>query len=110
MQTPMTVAVCCLSAVLLAACQKERPEPPKPKVEAVQIETGSASPSSTQTSVPAADTVFPAAGVAAPASTPSVRTNKAMTRAEESAAMPMAGQANDHSAPAAVAASRPSGR
>jgi hypothetical protein len=31
---------------------------------------------------------------------PGTRSSKAMTRAEESSAMPMGGQANDHSAPA----------
>lgn len=107
MQTPMTLAACCLSALMLLACQKD--PPPKPTVEPVGTESLPAVPSGTQTSVPPANTVFPTAGAANPPATPAVRDNKAMTRAEESAAMPMAGQNNDHSAPAG-AASRASSR
>lgn len=113
MQTPKTLAACCLSALmplmplLLVACQKN--PPPKPMVEPVGNQGLPAVPSGTQTSVPPADTVFPAVGTTNPPAMTAERGNKAMTRAEESAAMPMAGQNNDHSAPAG-AASRASGR
>lgn len=119
MQTPKTLVACGLRALmpplllmplLLVACQRN--QPPKPTVEPVGIQSlpaVPAVPSGTQISVPPADTVFPAVGAANPPATTATRGNKAMTRAEESAAMPMAGQNNDHSAPAA-AASRPSSR
>lgn len=110
MQVPKTVAACCLSALmplLLVACEKA--QPPKPTVGPVGTESMPAVPSGTQTSVPPAEAVFPTTGIANPPATPAVRGNKAMTRTEESTAMPMAGQNNDHSAPAG-AASRASGR
>lgn len=49
-------------------------------------------------SVPEAASVLATPAGSASAATPTGRTNKAMTRAEESAAMPMPGQNNDHSA------------
>lgn len=99
MRTQIIVAVCGLSALLLGACDRDRLAPPTPRVEPVQVEATSTQPAGNNTSVPTADSVFsPAAETAKPAPT-AVRTNKAMTRAEESNAMPLAGQANDHSAP-----------
>ena len=103
MRTQMMVAVCGLSALLLGACERERLAPPIPRVEPVRVETGAMPAGEKSTSVPTADSVFsPTAETPKPAPT-AVRTNKAMTRAEEANAMPMAGQANDHSAPVGAA-------
>lgn len=100
----ITVATCCLATMMLVACDRERLAPPMPRVETAPVNTGSVTPMAGSTSVPAADAVFsPATSTPKPAST-SLRSNKAMTAAEESAAMPLAGQNNDHSAPAAAAA------
>lgn len=103
MRTPMTGLVCGLSVLLLGACERDRLAPPIPRVEAVRIETGSPQPGGTNTSVPAAESVFLPAAETIKAADTAARTNKAMTRTEETNAMPMAGQANDHSAPAAAA-------
>ena len=100
----ITAAACCLAAMMLVACDRERLAPPMPRVESAPVNTGSAAPIAGSTSVPAADEVFsPATSTPKPAST-SLRSNKSMTSAEESSAMPLAGQNNDHSAPNAAAA------
>lgn len=109
MPTPMTVAAWCLAAVTLAACERDRMSPPLPRVSSVPTANPNAIPTaigpatapSTGT-VPPADTVFSPATEAAKAASSPERTNKAMTSAEERNAMPMAGQNNDHSAPAAA--------
>ena len=101
MRTPMIFAVC-LSALLLGACERDRLIPPISRVEPARVDT-SVQKAGTNTTVPSAETVFsPAAETPKPGAT-AVRENKAMTRAEESNAMPMAGQANDHSAPVGAA-------
>ena len=102
MRTPMIVAVCGLSALLLGACERDRVTPPITRVEPARVDT-SMQNAGTNTTVPSAETVFsPAAETPKPAVT-AVRENKAMTRVEEATAMPMAGQANDHSAPVGAA-------
>lgn len=60
--------------------------------------SGAASADAPDTSVPAAASVFGATS-AASASAAGARLNQSMSRAQESAAMPMPGQNNDHSAP-----------
>ena len=120
MRLPLTLSAAALSsALLLAACDPKPAVPPKPPKPITQA-SGS-SPLATMgaagdTSVPRADTVLsttedsPKAVAAAAAATTAAsgtgptRNNRQMTRAEESAAMPMAGQNNDHSAPAAASA------
>ena len=85
------------SAALLAACDGNRAAP--------ALENA-ASPTTVPTpvadsSVPSAKSVLtPPAGAAPPTGS---RTNAPLTAAQESTAMPMAGQANDHSAPKAEA-------
>lgn len=103
MRTPVTVLVCSLSVLLLGACEPDRSAPPVPRVEPVRVETGSTQQGATNTSVPAAESVFSPAAVAPTPTPTAVRTNKALTRAEEANAMPIAGQANDHSAPTGAA-------
>ena len=102
MRTLNIVAVCGLSALLLGACERDRLNSPVPRVEPSQVVNPMQS-AGTNTTVPSAETVLsPAAETPKPAAT-GVRENKSMTLAEEAIAMPMAGQANDHSAPVGAA-------
>ena len=96
------------TALLLVACDKLPPRPqPQPRPITSQGQTSPLAPAVTlpDTSVPSAAAVL--ATPAAPAKTelPGARTNAPLTAAQESNAMPMAGQANDHSAPQASAPS-----
>ena len=103
MRALMTLAALCLSTMLLGACDKGRPTPPMPTVEPVKAEAVGTQPAVTTPSVPAADSVL-APGNNTPKPDPTAgRTNTRMTRAEESSAMPMPGQNNDHSAPVSPA-------
>lgn len=103
MRTRVTLFVATCAALLVSARDKRPSNVPVPVMEQATVSTGSAAPPAGNTSVPSADTVVgPGADVPKGAATAG-RTNSAMTRAEESAAMPMAGQNNDHSAPAAPA-------
>jgi len=90
-------------ALLLAACGKEGIDPPLPSVVTpAPASVGTAPPSSAQgtdTSVPSATSVFAAEPPASAAATASIRTNATLSEAQEKTAMPMAGQADSHSAP-----------
>ncbi len=86
-----------LAALALSACDRgpgvADAQPARPAT------TGTVPMAPGDTSVPAADSVLKPA---APASAPGAdlgRSNKAMTPGQESGAMPMPGQNNDHSAP-----------
>ena len=103
MPTPLALSALCLSTLLLSACDKERSRPPAPQVEPVQVETRTASPATAETSVPAADRVLTPANETPKPGAATGRSNDKMTRAQESSAMPMIGQNNDHSAPLAAA-------
>ena len=84
------------SALLLNACNG----PTAPKVEAIKGEPDAAKQApATSTTVPAADSVVSPGNQTPKADAKAGRTNNAMTPAQESSAMPMAGQNNDHSAP-----------
>ena len=91
------VAIACI-VTTLAACSRATPEPPA-------TVTGPLTPATVATAASAGDTSVPdAALVFAPAAAASVdpgagRSNKPMSPAQESAAMPLPGQNNDHSAP-----------
>lgn len=100
MQTPLTLSALCLFSLMLTACDKERSEP---LVEPVHAQTGTIPSTTTDTSVPAADSVLPPGNETPKPGAAAGRSNKEMTRAQESSAMPMAGQNNDHSAPLATA-------
>lgn len=85
----------------LGACDDK----PPPTLPAPQVATPQGSPAvAPDTSVPTADSVFNPGGVAPKTDAAAARSNSAMTRAQESTAMPMAGQNNDHSAPLAASA------
>ena len=108
-------AIALSAALLLAACSQDHASPPKPITKDAGA-TPATMNAAGDASVPAAGTVLsttensPKAAAAAAAATgattaaEAARSNRTMSRAEESAAMPMAGQANDHSAPAAASA------
>ena len=111
MQTPIKLSALALSGLLLlAACEQKQPSPLNTRAGANGnvVTQGAAG----DTSVPPAQSVFPTVQggfQAAPGPTPApapapTRSNNKMSRAEESAAMPMAGQNNDHSAPTAASA------
>lgn len=94
--------VCGLCALLLVACERHAPDAAAVPVVPAGTTVGAAPASAADTSVPAADSVLnPAPGASQPG-TATLRSNKRMSAAEESSAMPMAGQANDHSAPLAT--------
>ncbi len=95
----------CSSAVLLGGCQKSAADgssagargPQQPS--ATQTVPGTQAGGAGNTSVPAAETAVAPSAIK-PADTASAgRTNTEMSRAQESSAMPMPGQVNDHSAP-----------
>lgn len=103
MRMLITASTLCLVAAGLAACGKPAPETRSPLPRAATAPEPSSPPPMTagaasDASLPAAETVM-----TAPADTkidPAAgRSNKAMTRAQESTAMPLPGQNNDHSAP-----------
>jgi len=102
MRTPLTLSALCLFSLMLTACDKERSKPPAPQVEPVHVQTGTISSTATDTSVPAADSVLPPGNETPKPGAATGRSNKEMTRSQESSAMPMAGQNNDHSAPLAT--------
>jgi hypothetical protein len=89
------------SALTLSACDKG-PAPPGAEAEKpASAMEGARAPSAVDTSVPPADSVaMPSAAPAGPAAAVG-RSNSSMTAPEQSGAMPLPGQNNDHSAPAA---------
>lgn len=97
------IALIGFAALSLSACDKRPPPPPAPQV---------ISPVTTE-SVPAAAEVFSSAATATKPDPTAGRSNSAMSRTQESTAMPMPGQNNDHSAaltPPKAAASDPARR
>jgi hypothetical protein len=100
----LTLSALCLSSLLLlTACDKERSEPPVPLVKPAQVQAGTTPSTAAETSVPAADSVRAPANEKPKQGAAAGRSNDKMTRAQESSAMPMVGQNNDHSAPLAAA-------
>lgn len=94
--------LCSLSALLLGGCDRRDADAAAPPPLPARAETGLTPASAPDTSVPAADSVLnPAPGASQPGAA-AVRSNAGMTPAQESSAMPMAGQNNDHSAPVAA--------
>lgn len=101
MRTGLTLTALCAAALLLTACDRGRSDPPMPYVAPAKVESGVAPVAGSDASVPPAASVLTAAtDVPRPAS--AARTNDELTRTQESTAMPMAGQVNDHSAPLAA--------
>ena len=111
MHTPLKFSALALSGLLLlAACEQKQPASLKTRAGASG--NVAAQGAAGDASVPPAEDVFSksqSGSQSAPGATPapapaSTRSNSKMSRAEESAAMPMAGQNNDHSAPTAASA------
>lgn len=98
MRAPHTAVALCVTAVLLCACQKTAPEGSAPP-SAAQAVPGTQPGSAANTSVPPADAVVAPAADKPKADPAAGRTNSAMSRKQESSAMPLPGQNNDHSAP-----------
>lgn len=89
----------CTGTLCLAACDKTPPISATPKVEpALPSQSGVTAGSPGDPSVPSAASALPS-GNAASAQPMQGRSNNAMTATQESTAMPLPGQNNDHSAP-----------
>lgn len=89
---------CLLTALALGACSKAPTELPAPTATPVERPMAPTAAGRSDPSVPDAATVFtPADAASAPAV--AGRSQDTMSRSEESTAMPMPGQNNDHSAP-----------
>lgn len=101
MRTRMTVTALCAAALLMTACDRDPTAPPMPYLAPVKVESGMAPVTGGDSSVPSAAAVLTPATAAEPAAS-AARTNDRLTRAQQSTAMPMAGQNNDHSAPLAA--------
>ena len=98
MRTRWTLGTLCL-LLSLAACDRTREAPPAPAVGPPATAAGY----DKDNSVPSAESVFPSANDTPKPEAGAARANTAMTPRQESSAMPMAGQNNDHSAPLAPA-------
>jgi hypothetical protein len=101
-------ALAASTILLLSACDKNAADPPLPRAEVFPVAPSTPG----DTSVPSASSVMTPAEPTPPKdSPPATRSDQPLTKAQESAAMPLGGQANDHSAPkpaeAASAASAP---
>ena len=109
LQHPFThVATCCAAAWLLSACGQPDAEGTLRGSPAAHSESAKATWGASDPSLPSADSAF--RPVNEPRADPAaLRANPTLTPAQESSAMPMPGQNNDHSAPATAAkpASRP---
>jgi hypothetical protein len=92
------VAAFVVTALLLSACNKAPVEPPALMMKPAQNATVPTTAGASDTSVPAAGSVLTPA-IAAKADPAAERSNSAMSRAQDSSAMPMPGQNNDHSSP-----------
>jgi hypothetical protein len=101
MLKPMTWAVLAVAGPWLAGCDKSRIDPPVPRVDAGKstVAETSAAPRR-DPSVPSADSVLTAPATATAKDETGTRPTSTLTRAQESSAMPMAGQANNHSSTA----------
>jgi hypothetical protein len=88
-----------LAAVVLSGCGKKVDDARATPVQPSQTERMPATSGSTDPSVPPAASVLPPAVPATP-DPAGVRMNGDLTKAQESSAMPMPGQNNDHSVPA----------
>ncbi len=106
MQTrPMLTLLGVAALSALAACDARQTSNPT-RIEAVPAAKVSATQQA-DPSVPTTTSVLTPAPAASSAVAQSGRSNKTLTRAEESTAMPLPGQNNDHSAPLAKPASAP---
>ena len=102
----ITKTTLCMAAATLVACGKPAPGTPTPSPMPPSMSTVAADKTASaptggaakDASLPAAETVLTPA-TATKVDPAAGRSNKAMTNAQESSAMPLPGQNNDHSAP-----------
>ena len=94
---PAHLGALVVAAMLLSACSKTPSPPPAPLTTPVQGAAVPTTAGAVDTSVPEASSVLPPA-VAAKVDPQAGRSNSAMSREQESSAMPIPGQNNDHSA------------
>lgn len=100
MRTTFTAVALGLATLALMACDRKPSAPPTPTVSLLPIESRSPDSATPDPSLPSADSVVTPAAQAKP-DPAAGRSNRAMSRSQESSAMPMPGQNNDHSAPLA---------
>lgn len=99
MNNPFTLIALCACVLGLSACDKTPPIPPTPTVNKPLVNESVATAGSVaDPSVPPTESVLSPAA-ATKADPTAGRSNATMTAAQESTAMPMPGQNNDHSAP-----------
>ncbi len=99
MHTPFALIALCTCVLFLGACEKTPTSPPAPMVsDPAPTESRATTGSVATPSVPSAESVFSTAN-ATKVDPPPGRSNRTMSAAQESTAMPMPGQNNDHSAP-----------
>lgn len=105
MRTYPNLPLTLLTALVLVACDRRPASAPVSPVDSATAGAAARRPGTTDPSVPAADAVLsPATSGAGPATdAAAARTTLPMTRAQENSAMPLPGQANDHSAPQTTA-------
>ena len=89
-----------LAAVGLAACHSQRPEPPAPRADASEPTVPKPFSPVPDPSLPSASIVLAPAATATAKDDAATRPKGDLTRAEESSAMPKAGQTNNHSSTA----------
>lgn len=94
---PAHLGALVVAATLLSACSKTPSLPPAPLTTPVQGASAPTTAGAVDKSVPEASSVLPPA-VATKVDPAAGRSNRAMTREQESSAMPIPGQNNDHSA------------
>ena len=92
------LAALCVVAATLAGCDRPASDPSMPPLDPARIEAVPITSGTSGTSVPAADTV-PAPDVTSQPDPKAGRSNAGLSTAQESGAMPLPGQNNDHSAP-----------
>ena len=107
MRTPIPTITLIIAGLALSSCSKSPAVPPLPKVATERVEPRPTTGVASDVSVPTAESVLTPAN-AVKVDPAAGRSNNAMSRAQESSAMPMPGQNNDHSAPL-PAAKRASG-
>ncbi len=99
MNTPYSLIAICAAALLLSACDKTPATPPKPTVsQPGPTLSGAMAAPAVDPSLPSAESALTPAN-AARADSALGRSNNTMSATQESTAMPMPGQNNDHSAP-----------
>jgi len=99
MHTPFAMIALCASVLLLGGCDKTPTASETPMADTpVQTESAATARAVDDPSVPAAESVLPPVNATKADPTPG-GSNDTMSSAQESTAMPMPGQNNDHSTP-----------